>query len=99
MMIKDCKLLIELKHIHMDTNTGKVCKTKLLKYKNCLILLIILIENKTEHNLKWPYIPYHPYRMLIVGDFVSGKINALLNLIKNQADIDKIYLPICKRCI
>ena len=77
----------------MDTNTGKVCKTKLLKYKNCLILLIILIENKTEHNLKWPYIPDHPYRMLIVGDFVSGKINALLNLIKNQAELIKyIYL-------
>ena len=23
-------------------------------------------ENKTEHNLKWPYIPEHPYRILIV---------------------------------
>ena len=37
--------------------------------------------------------------MLIVGDFVSGKINALLNLINNQADFDKIYLAICNRCI
>ena len=49
-------------------------------------------ENKMEHNLKWPYIPDHPYRILIVGGFGSGKTNALLNLIKNQPDIDKIYL-------
>ena len=49
-------------------------------------------ENKTEHNPKWPYIPYHPYRILIVGGSRSGKTNALLNLINNQPDIDKIYL-------
>ena len=46
-------------------------------------------ENKTEHNPKWPYILDHPYRILIIG---SGKTNALLNLINNQPDIDKIYL-------
>ena len=49
-------------------------------------------ENKTEHNLKWSYIPGHPYRILIVGGSGSGKPNALLNLIKNKKDIDKIYL-------
>ena len=49
-------------------------------------------ENKIEHNSNWPYIPYHPYRILIVGGSGSGKTNALLNLINNQADIDKIYL-------
>ena len=49
-------------------------------------------ENKTEHNSKWPYIPDHPYRILIVGGSGSGKTNALLNLINNQPDIDKIYL-------
>ena len=48
-------------------------------------------ENKTEHNLKWPYIPEHPYRILIVGGSGSGKTIALLNLISNQSDIDKIY--------
>ena len=48
--------------------------------------------NKTEHNLNWPYIPDHPYRIFIVGDSESGKTNALLNLINNQPDIDKIYL-------
>ena len=49
-------------------------------------------ENKTEHNLKWPYIPDHPYRILIVTGSGLGKTNALLNLIKNQPDIHKIYL-------
>ena len=49
-------------------------------------------ENKSEHNSKWPYIPDHPYRILIVGGSGSGKTNALLNLINNQPDIDKIYL-------
>ena len=49
-------------------------------------------ENKTEHNLKWSYIPDHPYRILIIGGSGSGKTNALLNLINNQPDIDKIYL-------
>ena len=48
--------------------------------------------NKTEHNLKRPYIPDHPYRILIIGDSGSGKTNALLNLINNQPNIDKIYL-------
>ena len=49
-------------------------------------------ENKKQHNSKWPYIPNHPYRILIIGGSVSGKTNALLNLIENQPDIDKIYL-------
>ena len=49
-------------------------------------------ENKIEHNLKWPYVPDHPYRILIVGGSGSGKTNALLNLINNQLGIDKIYL-------
>ena len=49
-------------------------------------------ENKTKHNQKWSYIPYHPHRILIIGDLGSGKTNALLNLINNQPDIDKIYL-------
>ena len=49
-------------------------------------------ENKTEHNLKWSYIPDHPYRILIIRGSGSGKANALLNLIDNQTDIDKIYL-------
>ena len=49
-------------------------------------------ENKTKHNSKRPYIPDHPYRILIVGGSGSGKTNALLNLTNNQPDINKIYL-------
>ena len=49
-------------------------------------------ENIIEHNPKWPYIPDHPYRILIIGSSGSGKTNALLNLINNQPDIDKSYL-------
>ena len=49
-------------------------------------------ENKIEHNSNWPYIPDHPYRILIVGGSGSGKTNALFNLINNQPDIDKMYL-------
>ena len=48
--------------------------------------------NKKEHNLNWPHIPDHPCRILIIGGSQSGKTNALLNLINNQPDIDKIYL-------
>ena len=57
-----------------------------------MILLDIVNENKTEHNKIWPYIPDHPYRILIIGGSGSRKTNALLNLIENQPDIDKIYL-------
>ena len=46
-------------------------------------------ENKTEHNLNWPHIPDHPYRILILGGSGSGKANALLSLINNQLDIVK----------
>ena len=49
-------------------------------------------ENNKDHNEKWPYIPDHPYRILIIGGFGSGKTNALINLIKEQDDIGKIYL-------
>ena len=49
-------------------------------------------ENNRKHTKKWPFIPDHQYRILIIGDFESGKTNALLNLINEQDDIDKIYL-------
>ena len=38
-------------------------------------------EIKTKRNLDWPYIPNHPYRILIIGGSGYGKTNALLNLI------------------
>ena len=46
-----------------------------------------------KHNPNWPYIPAHPYRILIIDGSETGKTNVLLNLIKHQRpDIDKIYL-------
>ena len=39
-----------------------------------------------------PYIPDHPYRILIIRGSGSGKTNVLLNLINDQPDIDEIYL-------
>ena len=49
-------------------------------------------ENNKNHNEKWPYIPDHSYRILIIGDSGSGKTNALLHFINEQDDIDKNYL-------
>ena len=40
-------------------------------------------ENKIEHNSKWPHIPDHPHRKLIIRGSGSGKRNALLNLTNN----------------
>ena len=49
-------------------------------------------ENIKQNNLNWPEIPDHPYKILIVGGFESWKTNWLLNLILQQAGIDKTYL-------
>ena len=51
----------------------------------------IINENNKKHTKKWPYIPDHLYRFLIIGGSGSGKTNTLLNLIDEQGDIDKIY--------
>ena len=32
-------------------------------------------ENKRQNNLKWPNIPDHPYRILIIGGSETGKTN------------------------
>ena len=49
-------------------------------------------ENYKKHNKKRPCILDHPYRILIIGGSRSGKTNAMLNLIKEQDDIDKFHL-------
>ena len=57
---------------------------------------IITKENNREHNKKWPFIPDHPYRILIIGGSGSGKTNALLNLIKkldaNFVNIQNLFV-------
>ena len=55
----------------------------------------IINENNEDHNSKWPYIPDHPSKMLIIGGSGSKKTNVLLNLIKEQDSdslINKIHL-------
>ena len=52
----------------------------------------IVNDNNKKYNEKWPYIPDHPYRILMIGDSESGKTKTLLNLINKQRDINKIYL-------
>ena len=49
-------------------------------------------KNYKEYIEKWPYIPDHSYRILIIGGSGSGKTNALLNLINEKDNINKIYL-------
>ena len=52
-------------------------------------------ENNKKHYempYEWPYISDHPYRNLIISGSGSGKTNALINLINERNDIDKIYL-------
>ena len=49
-------------------------------------------ENNKEQIKKWPLTPDYLYRILIIGGSGLGKANALLNLISQQDDIDKIYL-------
>ena len=62
-----------------------------MQYK-IIILESITNKNNKEHNEKWPYIPNHLCRIIIIGGSGSGKTNTLLNLIKKLGDIDKIYL-------
>ena len=52
----------------------------------------IMNKNNKEQNENWPYIPDHSYRVFIIGGSGTVKTNGLLNLIKEQDDIDKIYL-------
>ena len=39
-------------------------------------------EKKTEHNKNWPYIPDHPYRILIIGGSGSGKNKCIIEFNK-----------------
>ena len=60
---------------------------------------VFLNEDSAERNLKWSYIPDHPYRISITGGAGSKKkkTNELSNLINEQGrckstSIDKIHL-------
>ena len=58
-----------------------------------MINLDSIVNDKNEkHNEKWPHLPDHPHKILIIGGSPSGKTNTLLNLKNEQRDIDKICL-------
>ena len=53
-------------------------------------------ENNKEQNEKWPFIPDHPYSVLIIGGSGSGKTNVSMILTRwywqndiEQGDIDE----------
>ena len=76
----------DLKYLKMKTIKCRNCRTKMIKFENLLRL------NPITHDLRWSYIPDHPYRTLIVRNSGPGRTTVLLNLISNHPDIDKIYL-------
>ena len=51
-------------------------------------------KNINQHNLQWPQISDHPYRILITGSSGSGKANSLFNLINQESDIDNFFLSV-----
>ena len=64
----------------------KICKNEKL---NIMINFDdVTKENKQQHNLNWPRIPDHPYRIPKVRVPGSGKTNKLLNMINHQPNID-----------
>ena len=50
---------------------------------------------KINHNLNWAFVPEHPYRILFITRWGSGKNNVLLNLMMHQREdvlINFIYI-------
>ena len=68
------------------------CNNIIKRYKKMINFDGATKENIKEFNPNWPQIPDHPYKLLIIRGPASGKTNSLFNLIKQQSDIDKIYL-------
>ena len=47
-------------------------------------------ENNKKRNKKWPFIPDHLYKILIIDGSGSGKTNILLKLVSQKDGINKI---------
>ena len=74
----------------MITNAFKLCESEMISKTWMINFENKIVQELCSHNSKWPYIPDHPYRILITGGSGSGKTNALLNLINNQPGINII---------
>ena len=74
------------------TSKDLVCKKQEYKFNDIIKQLInfddVTRKKKEEYNPNWSSILEHPYKILIIGGSGSGKINALLNLLSHQPDID-----------
>ena len=68
------------------------CSNIIKQYKKIINSDDVTKENIKEHNPNWPEIPDHSYRILIIGGSGSGKTSSLFNQIKEEPDIDEIYL-------
>ena len=54
---------------------------------------------KINHNLNWTFVPEHPYRILFITRWGSGKNNVLLNLMMHQReDVLTNFIYIWKIC-
>ena len=49
-------------------------------------------QKKEEHNPNWPKTPDDPYRIQITRGPGSGKTNSSFDLIRQQPNINKVYL-------
>ena len=59
------KIIIKINTCLKNTSCSQ--RIKMINFDN------YVNENKTKHNKNWPYIPDHPYRILIMGGSGSGK--------------------------
>ena len=61
---------------------NQVSKKEEIKYINIIKQykkwLTLMILQKKKHNPNWPQLPDHPYRILIIGGFRSGKTNSFI---------------------
>ena len=71
--------------MHTEMNKNLVCRNEEIKYNNItnqnkkFNFDYITKEGIKKHNLNWPEIPDHLYRILMAGGSESRKSNALLN--------------------
>ena len=66
-------------------------KWNIWSMQNPWLSIMINANEVTWENPYWRKILDHPCRILIVGGTISGKTNALLNLV-NHHNIDKFFL-------
>ena len=64
----------------------------IIKYTKIIIFDNVIKENIKEHNPNWPWIPDHPYTILITWRSGLGKTNSLFYLINQPPDINIVYL-------